>query len=207
MQTTLTQKLSNAKSLFNFADKNLYGLRARPFSIGAQPNDSVLYLDHFEAVAYLDQLGLKVGSNADIRHGLLAYKTPLDAQLVDNYELVYIDKPMDVTALLLAAKRAISRSPKLQLKFSSIENNIKALENKDDHGLPHMQQRIKEQIKQAQAEGRMVSARMTNNDACIHVEFTKFVSIGGDKSDWDQMVYEALDHTDEYSYEALSELD
>lgn len=200
MLSSLQNKISDSKALFDFDGHNLYGLRARPYSIGAQPDNAILYLDHFEAVEYLDQQGIKIGSSVDIRHGLLAYKLPLPVDLVASYELIHIDKPVDAEALLLTAKRAIVRSGKLQQKLADINSKVKTFES--DVNNEYAQQKLK----QVKAELQMVAARITANDAQIQAEFSNYVKANGDRDDWDQMAYEADDRTEKYNYTTLEKI-
>jgi len=66
-----------------------YGLRARPYSLAAQPKGSVVYVSP-ESVASDPRLAELITHHDPVsfRHGALAYPAPLDTGLVKGYELV-----------------------------------------------------------------------------------------------------------------------
>ena len=66
---------------------HFYGLRMRPYSLGAQPKGSNLYLDPELAITVFDKLKDKV----NCRHGVLAYPSVITDDVCDRMDLIPLD--------------------------------------------------------------------------------------------------------------------
>jgi len=78
-------KLDIAQALGGAA--HWYGLRMRPYSIGAQPTDVSCFLEPELAQHVFE----KLQDDVNVRHGALAYPYPLDDDQVARYEMVSLD--------------------------------------------------------------------------------------------------------------------
>ena len=87
MPASLQLKTHNAKALFDFNNQNLYGLRSYPITAGGEPDNKILVLNNSEAAEYLEQQGIRLAAPYYICYGLIAYKEPLSAAVVDSCEI------------------------------------------------------------------------------------------------------------------------
>lgn len=86
------KRIEDMKSVFNATELYWYGLKARPFSIGATPRaQQVVILNSDEAAARFPELS----NNNALRHGAVAYAAPLSADDIKNYEYVDLAKTLD----------------------------------------------------------------------------------------------------------------
>lgn len=68
----------------SFKDYYIYGMKARPFSIGCQPMDGLIMSDAFE------WLGLNLDEESQGYHATLLYDRELSKKEVDDYELEFV---------------------------------------------------------------------------------------------------------------------
>jgi hypothetical protein len=85
LDTLFEEKLDIAKTLGGATQ--WYGLRMRPYSIGAQPKDVSCFVDD-ELAGHVFS---KVSDVNNIRHGAVAYPYALDKEDVTRFELVPLD--------------------------------------------------------------------------------------------------------------------
>jgi hypothetical protein len=68
----------------------MYGLRARPYSIGAQPKGSIEFIQP-------DDVSREIRKQFDasnFRHGILVYPSPLSEKEISSYELIDLNNPL-----------------------------------------------------------------------------------------------------------------
>lgn len=92
-QYIVDKKIEDGQSIFGKSELYWYGLRARPFMMGAAPRaQQVVVLTNDEAMAKFPTLG----ANNAIRHGAIAYANPLSDEDIKSFEFVDLAKQMKI---------------------------------------------------------------------------------------------------------------
>ncbi|MBU2968804.1 hypothetical protein KO527_05500 [Pseudoalteromonas sp. C2R02] len=89
---SVKEKLEMAKS--QGGANHWYGLKMRPYSIGAQPKGISAYLDNDEEggkVSEVKSVFTNISDERSIRHGALAYSEELSQEQINSFELVKLD--------------------------------------------------------------------------------------------------------------------